>query len=287
MTKNRYIPYGYRIRNGKLSVHSAEAETVKAVFRLYRDGQSYKAIAEIMNDSDYPPHGENGWNKHHIKRMLENGKYIGESDYPAILTKAEFHTARDVYAAKGIQNAPTGKPADVLWERLACGGCGSRLLRNGSPASAKGLIQLRCENSGCGHAMDIPQATLHSAVLDLMNRLIADVREHPCGRYEKTLEALRMANEISRGIARPDEPGETAKMILQGITERYGGIKEPPRLPPEIQYGNESRLFELDWELFKGAVSHISLAREGMGLTTIIGYEIFMEREGKTECKTP
>lgn len=281
--KNRYIPYGYRIRDGCLNVRPAEAETVKEVFRLYCDGYSYKVIAAILNASEYPPHGSSGWNKHHVKRILENGKYTGESGYPAILTKEKFDAARAVHDEKTISTALQGVPSDILWKRLRCGECGGRLLRIGSPAAAKGIIQLRCENRECGYGTNIAQADLNKAILSLMNRLIADVRKHPCGQYEQTPEALRLANEISRGIVRPDDPDETTRVILEGIAARYGGILEPPRLPPQVQYGDENRLCEMDWNLFREAVSHISLAHNGTGLTTLCGYEIFMEGEDETE----
>ncbi len=281
--KNRYIPYGYRIRDGEHCIHEAEAETVKEVFRLYSTGQSYTAIAEILRISGYPPYGANGWNKHHVKRMLENGKYIGECGYPVILSKEEFDAARAAHDEKAVSNAPQGLPSDVLWDRLRCGECGGRLLRNGSPAPSKGISQLRCESRECGYGIDIALDELHGAVLSLTNRLIDNVRKHPCGQYAQTPEALRLANEISRGIARPDDPDETARLILEGAAARYGGITEPPRLPLPIQYGDKNRLSEMDWNLFREAVSHISLARVGIGLTTISGCKIYMEREDEAE----
>jgi hypothetical protein len=288
--KNRYIPYGYRIRDGRLSTHDMEAEAVKEVFRLYTGGQSYIAIAIIMNGREYPKHNDNGWNKHHIKRILENSKYAGEFDYPAILSKEQFEAARAVHDDKAVSNAPQGASSDILWQRLRCGECGGRLLRNGSPSIAKGVIRLRCENNDCGYGINIPMAELDSVLLALFSTLISETRRYSCGIYERTPESIRLENEIRRSIDNPGDPDVTTKMILEGITTRYGGIKEPPRLPPEIQYGHESRLLpvpfrvEMDWNLFKEAVSYITIAHEGIGLTTISGYEIFMESEVEKEC---
>ncbi len=285
MTKNRYIPYGYRIKDGKLCINPLEAGAVQEVFRLYSAGQSYRSIADIMNASNHPPHGENGWNKHHVKRMLENNKYTGEAGYPAILSKEEYEAARATHDGKIVSTTSQETPEGVLWERLRCGVCGSRMLRNGSRAASKKIIQLRCENKECGYSEDIPQQILHSGILALMNRLISDTRKHPCGRYEQTPEALRLANEVGRGIAKPDDPDKTVRLILEGIGARYGGIQEPPRLPPAMQYiDDDNRLFEPDWELFKGVVSHISLTRDGLGLTTISGYVIFIGKD-EAECR--
>ncbi|MGI6175166.1 MAG: recombinase family protein [Christensenellales bacterium] len=276
--KNRYIPYGYRIRNGKHCIYEAEAEAIKEVFQLYCSGQSYKSIAEILRTSNHPPYSAKGWNKHHVKRMLENGKYIG-GGYPAILSKKQFDAARAVHDKKMVSTVTQYVPSDILWERLRCGECDGRLLRNGSPAAARGITQLRCKNSECSYGIDIAQSKLHGAILSLLNRLIADVRKCPCGKYEQTPETLRLANNISRSIEKPDDPSEATGLIFKGIAARYGSIMEPPRLPPRIQYGDKNRLSEMDWNLFREAVSYISLSCKGIGLTTISGNHIFMEGE--------
>lgn len=278
MTKNRYIPYGYGIRDGRLCINAFEAQAVQETFRLYSGGHSYKDIADRMNNSSHPPYGANGWNKHHVKRMLDNGKYAGEAGYPAILSKEAYDAARAAVEIRTFSRTSRGASEDVLWERLRCGACGSRMLRIGTPVSVGGIAHLRCDNAGCALRVGIPKDELDNIILTLMNRLIFDTRKQPCGRHEHTPDALRLANEINRGIARPDDPDETVKLIMEGIGARYGGIQEPPRLPPQLQYGDENRLFEPNWELFKGAVSHISLTREGMGLTTISGYDIFIRK---------
>lgn len=146
MKKNRYLPYGYRIRGGRLRVNDDEAYAVQTVFRLYREGASYKTIAQRMNADDYPARSDTGWNMHHIKRMLEDGRYMGENGYPAILTTAQYEAARAAHDEKFIPNAPRGTPADMLWERLRCGECGARMNHRGSLATTKGAIHLHCGN---------------------------------------------------------------------------------------------------------------------------------------------
>ncbi len=282
----RYIPYGYRICDGQLCVNSAEAGAVVEVFRFYLAGRSYKSIAEGLNQSKHPPYGENGWNKHHVKRILENRRYLGADGCPAIIAAEQFTAARAIHDEMAIPNAPLGVPPDALWKRLQCGECGGRLVRNIYPRLAKGSVHLWCE--GCGFKTVASLAELHSAVLALMNRLADDVRLHSCGQYGQTPTTLRLANAIARGIAHPVDSEEAARLILEGVSARYAGIAEPPRLPPQLQYGaygNENHLSGLDWSLFREVVSHISLGHTGLGLTTLSGYSIFLEGEIETKCK--
>ncbi len=285
MTKIRNIPYGYRIRDGRLCINPLEADAVKEVFKRYQAGLSFQGIADILNQSSHPPYAVNGWNKHHVKRMLENGKYTGEAGYPVILSKEEYDCARALSDTRAFTKTPQGSTEDILWERFRCSACGGRMLRIGSPVSVGGIAHLRCDNTECAFRINTPKDEIDRTILHLMNRLITDTRKTPCGRYDQTPEALRLANEINRGIAKPDDPDATVQLILKGIGARYGGIQEPPRLPPQMQYtDDDNRLFELDWELFKGAVSHIYLTCECMGLTTISGYVIFIGKD-EAECR--
>lgn len=59
------IPYGYRtepehdargeVRGYRILIHEEEAEIVRRIFRLYRDGHSHADIAKILNDENVPP----------------------------------------------------------------------------------------------------------------------------------------------------------------------------------------------------------------------------------------
>ena len=70
---NRRILYGYLIQNGELTVKADEAATVKRVFNDYLEGLSYQAIAEMLNEEKIPYSPEVAeWNKHKVKRLLEN-----------------------------------------------------------------------------------------------------------------------------------------------------------------------------------------------------------------------
>ncbi len=48
MLKNRTIPFGYCVINGKCALNTTESETVKKIFSDYINGKSLKTIAAEM-----------------------------------------------------------------------------------------------------------------------------------------------------------------------------------------------------------------------------------------------
>lgn len=70
---NRKVLYGYQIQNGALEIAPEEQRAVSMVFTLYNAGASYQAISDALNRQDVPYCREVPlWNKHKVKRLLEN-----------------------------------------------------------------------------------------------------------------------------------------------------------------------------------------------------------------------
>lgn len=110
MLKNRNIPFGYCMVNGKYALNAPEAETVRKIFAEYIGGKSLKTIAAEMQ---IPYNiGKAVWNKNMVCRVLENEKYIGEKGYPQIITAEDFEQAayikveRNTYRKPAIQDKP-------------------------------------------------------------------------------------------------------------------------------------------------------------------------------------
>lgn len=68
--KNRYIPFGYQIKNGDSVINTEQAATVQHIFYAYTEGQSFKEIAEYLTTSGTAYHfSDNSWNKNIVARM--------------------------------------------------------------------------------------------------------------------------------------------------------------------------------------------------------------------------
>lgn len=110
MGKNRYLPFGYRIKDGKIVPHIPEAESVRIIFEEYAAGSSYADIAEQLQRSGVRYHEDTpAWNKHMVKRMLENERYTGTKGYPAIIPESLFQ-AVDAMRKSKAPRQPVAKP---------------------------------------------------------------------------------------------------------------------------------------------------------------------------------
>ena len=104
MLKNRNIPFGHCVVNGKCALNAPEAEAVRKIFADYIGGKSLKAIAAEMQ---IPYNmGKAQWNKNMVCRVLENKKYIGENGYPKIITPEDFEQAARIKAERNTYRKP-------------------------------------------------------------------------------------------------------------------------------------------------------------------------------------
>ncbi len=104
MLKNRNIPFGYCVVNGKYTLNVPEAEVVKKIFADYIGGKSLKTIAAEM----HIPYnsGKALWNKNMVCRVLENRRYIGENNYPRMISDEEFNLAEQIKSERNTYRKP-------------------------------------------------------------------------------------------------------------------------------------------------------------------------------------
>ncbi len=157
-----HAPYGYRLDNGSLAIVSEEAEVVKQIFNLYLSGRGCGQIAAILNREGIPS-SESAWTSNHIRYIISNEKYIGDSllqktftpdilplrnkpnngerdkyyvenTHPAIIDKATFQAAQERREAKS-QKGEKKKEKHLLTKMIVCDECGwsyKRRVQNGT-----------------------------------------------------------------------------------------------------------------------------------------------------------
>ena len=95
MAWQRKTPFGYMVRGGETVPCPTEADAVQNIFTRYLAGASFGRIAEEMSRGNIPYHQHTSqWNKHMVKRILENGKYLGTGIYPRLISDEEFLAAQ-------------------------------------------------------------------------------------------------------------------------------------------------------------------------------------------------
>lgn len=162
---NRKLPFGYRIRDGQIQIAVDEAETVRMIFDRYIAGISYDRLAGELNGHDVPYAPDKRWNKNMVARILQDGRYLGGSTYPQIVTQESFRRAR---AAKpdvsGTRSCAEIKDIRIL---ARCGLC-------------HGPMQRTRKNYWlCPHCMESPASIQDDHLIQCVDRLLRRLCEHP------------------------------------------------------------------------------------------------------------
>ena len=141
---NRKILYGYQIIHGDLVIQEEERLTVQNIFTTYLAGLSYQALADRMNADNIPFSQESPlWNKHKIKRMLENSRYAGENGYPPIIDQDTFQQVQEKISEKTSGKFPRRTESDGLWQKLRSG-CSPAPNRRANRAYRKRPSEMFC-----------------------------------------------------------------------------------------------------------------------------------------------
>ena len=80
-----FVPYrhflGYdRGENGELKVNSKQVETVRMIYKMFLDGNSFYRIAAELTRRKIPtPYGKEIWRDRTVKNILQNEKYRGDA----------------------------------------------------------------------------------------------------------------------------------------------------------------------------------------------------------------
>ncbi len=245
----RKILYGYQIQHGELAIVPQEAEIVRQIATLYLNGLSYQKISDILNHDAIPFSAEVPlWNKHKVKRLLENPRYTGADGYPTVLEQDVFDTIQHIIQGKTSNyTRAEERPAQRLKKHLRCGACCGRLLGTGGKGQKRDMLYLRCEH--CGMLIKLPDT-------DLMDAVSCQMAEHDAPSeetYIPSADTIRLTNAINRGLEHPDKPEDIVSLILQGVSARYDCCPAP----------TESEIFnrpaEVDFASFGQAVSHITI----------------------------
>ena len=247
---NRKNLYGYHIENGELAIVSQEAEIVQRIATLYIAGGSYQSIAETLNGDGIPFSTEAPlWNKHKVKRLLENPRYTGQKGYPPIIDAETFQAVQRMIQEKTAGYAPPkDRPALRLKPYLRCACCEGDLHRLAGKNRRADTLYLKCIR--CGALVTISDTELMNEVSRQMTE-----HDHPAEQpYAPSSEVIRLTNAVNRGLEHPDKPEDIVSLILQGASARYDCCPAPTESEPF------SRPAEAGLKRFGQAVSHITIA---------------------------
>lgn len=216
MKKNRYLPFGYHIQNGSLCIHEAEAAVVRQVFEDYQSGTSYRRIAEQLTAKNVPyMENRTDWNKHMVKRMLENSRYCGRDDFPPILPVDTFGAVAALIGQKS-QGEPLSEELDSIRSKAVCGACGAKYKRDGR---SKNYEAWCCSGEGRIAPKRITDQALLEGVTAILNMIIREPRLLELSsphRENYSLDVARTENQINRELEKSEVDSDYTKLLIFG-----------------------------------------------------------------------
>lgn len=260
MAQNRYLPYGYKIENGKTTIEPQEVAIIRSIYSRYVEGLSYKKIAEQLTESGvrYMP-DKPQWNKNMVARILQNQSYLGTEKYPAIIENRLSHAARQM--AKPYTHTES---ADIklLKPLFVCGICGAQVKRR---LKTSGEERWYCPNDGRHIAVAMTDETLLAGIEKLQNHLAANrhlAKVRQATQDQIDLGVVRMQNQIDLALNESTPNlAEIQQIITALASQKYTLIQDTncdeKKLQEKIaQLANSS----LDSRLLKEITAQIKLA---------------------------
>ncbi len=84
-----WLPYGYRLENGRAVVVPEEAKEVVRVFRWRAEGRTLEAICERLNADSVKTQRNGKWRVSTVRGMLANRFYAGRVEFEGELIRAQ------------------------------------------------------------------------------------------------------------------------------------------------------------------------------------------------------
>lgn len=287
MSKNRRIPFGYRMENGEIITEPREVYAVAKIFDEYIDGKSLLDIANMMQIEGIPYHPQENsqWNRNMVKRILENEKYLGTDKYPQLVDKAKFDKVNEIKTKKATNLCIVPKDMKDIRNMTICSECRKRLFRNQNGT-------WNCKTYRCGGFMHrVTDQMIISAVLNMLNTAIANPSLLEAGGelsiYTPNGNVTRQKNEIYRLLDSPDIDYDRIKSEIMRLAEIKYDCCSYDDVPQKTQYLKEQlagreQLNNLDIELLKRCAEHIEISHfASISLEMINGIKLINNTERK------
>lgn len=229
-----------------------ERQVVEQIFQWYLADQSYQKITDALNTSNTPFSKEVPlWNKHKVKRLLENPRYTGRDGYPVLVGETVFQAVQEKIQAKADSYVHKNvNPVNRLKPMLRCSACNGRLLGASGHRKEEGVLHLKCER--CGTAVAIGQR-------ELMREIVREWENQESTEpetYVPSAEVIRLTNLVNRHLEQPEDPEQVIALIMKAAAARYDCCTIA------LQDRKRNRLTEVDWKHFGQAVSYITISAE-------------------------
>lgn len=260
--KIRNIPFGYVVEKGEIIPHEKEAQVVKQVFSYYLQGTSLQAVADVM-DMPYSAASPD-WNKHKVKRILDNPRYTGTNGYPALVSPDDYYTVQSLKIKKNtcIPSLKTSE-IELIRSYTYCGVCGNRLHRKIHSYGERWRCRSECES-----IISLRDSDLLQVVTDALNAVInnTDMLRTASSPRCDSLAVTKQQNEINRALGNPNADADSIRkrlFVLAGEKYATCGDDSQPTLMLRGIFNTQSTISQFDSTLFVKTVDKVFISKDG------------------------
>ena len=285
--KKRNILFGYQYKDGIIVTRPQEVTVLKRIFGEYQNGMSLLAIANGLNTEkvEYQP-GVTGWNKSRIMRLIEDERYAGMGDFPAIIDRETHHALCQIKAERNTQ-AGTDRSAKIFHidVPVICPVCGHEMNRRHDSRFKKCQQRWICSNTNCRIVIHKPDDVLLDDITVLLNQLIVNhemvqVPVEPA--YEPSVQVRKAENEIARTLDTLDYGKDLLRQkMLECVSLKYADIDSASYTAHRLKatLANTEPLSTFSLPLFKRTVQAIHLDKDGAVTVTLINNQAIRKDE--------
>lgn len=276
--KKRNILFGYRYQDGIIVTHPQEVTVLKRIFGEYQNSLSLLDIANRLNaeEVEYQP-GVIGWNKSRIMRLIEDERYAGKDDFPAIIDKETHHALRQIKAKRNTQS-DADRSAEIFHidVPVVCPVCGHEMKRRHDSRFKKCQQRWICSNADCRTVIHKPDDVLLDDVTILLNRVIvhSEMVQVPAEpEHEPSMPVRKTENEIARTLDLLNYDKDILRhKMLECVSQKYADIDSAPYTAHRLKatLANTEPLSTFYLPLFKKTVQAIHLDKNGAVSVTLI-----------------
>lgn len=287
--KLRTILYGYEMKNGYMEVIESEATVVRNIFALYIEGKSLKEIAEILTEQGIVYYLEkNKWNKNMVSRIIDNLNYVGNDDYPSIISSSDFELATIRKNKMGGTRVELSSVTSLIKSKTVCSQCGKKLRRINKWSSREKWI---CPNS-CKIDAYFGDKEIFDGTLDVINQVIQSPEllavDTTSEKYEPTLEIIRQEKEIERMMEQSKiEFCVISNLVLKCASQKYEccSFDKSSALTDELmdKFEDLPMLRKLENYLLETTIEQITINREGSLIVEFINGAEIVSQYNKEE----
>lgn len=285
--KKRNILFGYRYQDGVITPHPQEVNVIKRIFSDYLNGMSLLGIANRLNTEKVEYHPSiTGWNKSRIMRLIEDERYAGRDDFPAIIDEETRQAMIEIKAGKNTQG-DTDRSAEIFHidVPVICPVCGQKMNRRHDSRFKKCQQRWICSNVDCHTVIHKPDDALLNDITVLLNTVIVNpelvlVPAEPA--HESSMQVHKIENEIARTLDTLDYDKDTLRQkMLECVSLKYADIDSSSYTAHRLKaaLANTEPLSTFSLPLFKMAVQSIHLDKNGMVAITLINNQTIRRDE--------